>query len=394
MHVAIVVQPAHGHVNPMLPLVPELLSRGHRVTYATGQECVPAVAASGARVITIPARVPPMYWPEGATDERVDAMLTDMAGGVRDSLPILLREFRQDPPDVLCYDLTTEVGRLLAKLLDVPSAAIVPHFAFHETLGMRDAIAIEEDWESADPGWPWQRYYKTMRETAADYGVTWQDDALDGSSVADLNLVLIPRDFQYEADTFDDRFHFIGPLEDSRPHTARWAPADPDRELLYISFGTLFNNNPRFYRTCFEAFGDLDWEVAMAAHKLDVAELGPLPSNFEVRPYFPQVDVMRNATATVSHTGIKTLMDAVTHGVPMVVVPPVPMCRLIAQRAEAEGLARCLDPDTLDAETLRGAVERIRHDQEISRGVRRYQKIIADCGGASRGVDVLEEYRG
>ncbi|MEV0695031.1 macrolide family glycosyltransferase [Streptomyces sp. NPDC050388] len=394
MHVAIVVQPAHGHVNPMLPLVSELLSRGHRVSYATGPECVPSVASSGARVITLPTRVPAMYWPEGATDERVDGMLNALSTGVRESLPILLREFSEDPPDVLCYDLTTEEGRILSKLLDVPSAALVPHFAFHENLGMRDAIAIEEDWTSQDPGWPWQRYHKAMKEIAASHGVTWQDDALDGSSVADLNLVLIPKEFQYEADTFDERFHFIGPLENSQAQTEKWTPANPDTNLLFVSFGTLFNNNPQFYRTCFEAFGDLDWEVAMAAHKLDISELGPIPSNFEVRPYFPQLDVMRNATAVVSHTGIKTLMDAVTCGVPMVIVPPVPMCKLIAQRAEAEGLARCLDPATLDAETLRNAVEQIPHDEEIRLGVRRYQQAIADCGGARAGVDALEAYLG
>lgn len=394
MHVAIVVQPAHGHVNPMLPLVPELLSRGHRVTYATGPECAPAVAATGAKILTIPARVPPMYWPEGATDERVDGMLSALYTGVRDSLPILLREFTDDPPDVLCYDLTTEVGRLLSRILDVPSASLVPHFAFNESLGMRDAIAIEEDWTSQDPGWPWQRYFSAMKETAADYGVTWKDDALEGTAVDDLNLVLIPKEFQYGADTFDERFQFIGPLDNSRLQTGQWAQANPEAELLFISFGTLFNNNPQFYRTCFEAFGDLDWEVAMAAHKLDVAELGPIPSNFEVRPHFPQLDVLRNATAVVSHTGIKTLMDATTCGVPMVIVPPVPMCELIARRAEDVGLSRCLDPGVLDADTLRSAVEQIRHDEEIRVGVKRYQQVIADCGGAAAGVDALEAYRG
>lgn len=376
----------------MLPLVPELLSRGHRVTYATGPECIPAVTATGARVLTIPAQVPPMYWPEGATDEHVDAMLTAMATGVRDSMPILQRAFTEDPPDVLVYDLTTEAGRILSKILDVPSAAVVPHFAINETVGVRDSIAIEDDWTAQDPGWPWQRYFAAMKETAATYGVTWQDDALDGTSVDDLNLVLIPREFQYEADTFDERFKFIGPLDNSALQTGHWAPANPDAELLFISFGTLFNNNPQFYRTCFEAFGDLDWEVAMAAHKLDIAELGPIPSNFEVRPYFPQLDVLRNTSAVVSHTGIKTLFDATICGVPMVIVPPVPMCQLIARRAEAVGLSRCLDLGTVDAETLRSAVEQIRHDEEILAGVKRYQQIIADSGGAKAGVDALEAY--
>lgn len=35
-HFAFVAPPAFGHVNPTLPLVEELVSRGHRVSYATG----------------------------------------------------------------------------------------------------------------------------------------------------------------------------------------------------------------------------------------------------------------------------------------------------------------------------------------------------------------------
>jgi MGT family glycosyltransferase len=392
MHVAIVVQPAHGHVNPMLPLVPELLSRGHRVTYATGPECVPAVAATGAKVLEIPAKVPPMFWPEGATDERVDEMLSAMSTSVRDSLPILLREFTADPPDVLCYDLTTEAGRILAKILDVPAASLVPHFAFNEALGMRDAIAVADDWTAQDPGWPWHNYFAAMKATAAEYGVEWQDDALEGTSPDGLNLVLIPKEFQYGPETFDERFQFIGPLDNSGLQAGTWAPADPAKKTLFISFGTLFNNNPQFYRTCFEAFGDLDWNVALAAHKLDVAELGPIPANFDVRPHFPQLDVLKHASAVVSHTGIKTLFDATTLGVPMVIVPPVPMCQLIATRAEQEGLSRVLDPATLDAATLRNAVEEITHDEEILAGVKRYQQIVENCGGAKAGADALEAY--
>lgn len=392
MHVGVVVQPAHGHVRPMLPLIPELLRRGHRVTYATGPECVQMVADAGARPMEIPAHVPPMYWPDGASEGRVDEMLTTLATGVDDSLPLLIDEFSQDPPDVLCYDLSTEVGRMLAGLLDVPSAAIIPHFAFNESFSMRDAIAIEEGFESAEPPPSWQRYYQRMTEIARRHGTTWRDDALEGTSVADLNLVLIPREFQHEESSFDERFQFIGPLADDSLAIGEWAPRDPEKPLVFISFGTLFNNNPDFYRTCFDAFAGDDWQVAMAAHNLDVDELGPVPENFEVRPYFPQSKVMSRADVVVSHTGIKTLMDAVTHGVKMMIVPPVPMCRMIAERAEAVSLARTLDIETLDADLLRQATEALSVDAEVDRAIAHYQRAISESGGAPRGVEVLEAY--
>jgi UDP:flavonoid glycosyltransferase YjiC (YdhE family) len=48
MHVAFVSIPAHGHVNPTLPLVAELVRRGHRVTYFTSADFEPRIRRAGA----------------------------------------------------------------------------------------------------------------------------------------------------------------------------------------------------------------------------------------------------------------------------------------------------------------------------------------------------------
>lgn len=48
MHFAFVSIPAHGHVNPTLPLVAELVGRGHRVTYFTAADFEPRIRAAGA----------------------------------------------------------------------------------------------------------------------------------------------------------------------------------------------------------------------------------------------------------------------------------------------------------------------------------------------------------
>jgi UDP:flavonoid glycosyltransferase YjiC (YdhE family) len=43
MHLAFVSIPAYGHVNPTLPLVAELVARGHRVTYFTSADFEPLI---------------------------------------------------------------------------------------------------------------------------------------------------------------------------------------------------------------------------------------------------------------------------------------------------------------------------------------------------------------
>ena len=48
MHFAFICLPATGHVNPTLPVVAELVRRGHRVTYDTAAKYASAVESAGA----------------------------------------------------------------------------------------------------------------------------------------------------------------------------------------------------------------------------------------------------------------------------------------------------------------------------------------------------------
>ncbi|MGI8306518.1 hypothetical protein [Saccharopolyspora hattusasensis] len=58
-HFAFVSIAQAGHVNPTLPLVTELLSRGHRVTYAVGDKMASAVEETGAEMLPLPGSVFP-----------------------------------------------------------------------------------------------------------------------------------------------------------------------------------------------------------------------------------------------------------------------------------------------------------------------------------------------
>ncbi|MBQ6644607.1 MAG: hypothetical protein IJH84_26755 [Saccharopolyspora sp.] len=55
---AFAIIPAHGHVNPTLPLVEELTRRGHRVSYLTGEAWQGPVEAAGADFAPIAAGYP------------------------------------------------------------------------------------------------------------------------------------------------------------------------------------------------------------------------------------------------------------------------------------------------------------------------------------------------
>ncbi|KAA5834335.1 glycosyl transferase [Saccharopolyspora hirsuta] len=382
-HFAFVSVPAAGHVNPTLPLVAELLRRGHRVSYAVGRALAPAVRETGAELVELPK----VGRGGQLTAERMKMMLDFFCDDLRASFPLLRRHFQDDPPDAVCADMMTPYGRMLAEELNLPAIVLMPSMASNEQFSLREAApAGEEEFRAG----VFEEMNARITEVAAELGVRpvmpFQPDS------GELNLVFLPREFQLAGETFDERYRFIGPLLGDRDQQP-WQPRDPQAPLLYIALGTAFNDRPDFYRMCLAAFAESPWQVAMSTgHDVDVAELGPIPDNFEVRASFPQPAVLRHASVFVSHTGMNSTMESLHAGVPLVAVPQMPEQFINAGRAEELGLGRRLDPAALTAEQLRAAVDEVAADSGIRANVEKMREIVRSCGGAVAGADALENH--
>ena len=56
-HALFVALAGHGHVTPTLPLVEELVQRGHRVAYATAVDFADVVTGAGAQWVELPPKI-------------------------------------------------------------------------------------------------------------------------------------------------------------------------------------------------------------------------------------------------------------------------------------------------------------------------------------------------
>nr|BFD95741.1 glycosyltransferase [Kitasatospora sp. Xyl93] len=381
-HFAFVSAPASGHVNPTLPLVEELVRRGHRVSYATGPATIGGAVAAGASPVVLPSQLPPdMAARGGFTAEQLAVTMEYYLDDARASFPVLAGHFSADPPDAVCYDSVTFTGRMLANLLGVREVSLVPTFAENESFSAAQ-VYLPADFDHANP-----RLLAAVQDMGKfAQGHAFLDDPnLMFGHVAPTSLVFVPREFQMSGDTFDERFHFVGPSLSGRQTAEEWSPRSPAPVLL-ISLGTVFNDRPEFYRTCVEAFGGGDWQVVMAVGGLDRESLGPVPANVEVHAHVPQVAVLRHAEVFLSHAGMNSVMESLYHGVPFVAVPQIPEQRAIARRAEELGVGRTLAEPTVRA--LRDAVRDVRACRPRAAALGR---VVRGAGGAAKGADVLEE---
>ncbi len=204
------------------------------------------------------------------------------------------------------------------------------------------------------------------------------------------SLVFIPREFQIAGNSFAEDVHFIGPSMPRRARrSASWTPPHDDAQVLLVSLGTAFNNRPEFFASCAEAFADSRFHVVLSlGTHIDPADIGTLPHNIEAHQTVPQLDVLRHATAFITHAGMGSTMEALYYKVPTIAVPQVREQSVNAARLESLGLGVQLPSPTPG--DLRTVTEKVAADTVIRSGLAEMKEAINRAGGTTAGTGIIE----
>lgn len=384
-HFAFVGRDGAGHVNPTLPIVTELVRRGHRVTYAVGESYAEVVRRAGASYLPLPGNNFRGGLAGEAAGSDVISMLAAMVmKGSDRELQVLRDRLAADVPDIVCYDGSSLSGAMLADVLGVPAVQLVPNFAANEHYSLLREFVSDQDRLAVAS----LAMNRRVREYTSGFGITRDLGTVLTRTPASLNIVFIPRQFQYYGETFGDEYVFVGPSDYERIESADWIP--PSGRTVYIALGTMLNDRPEFYRLCIDAFADTDWQVAMAiGDRVDRAELGDISGNFDVRPYFSQLKVLNYADVFVTHAGMNSAMEAVLNEVPTVCVPQMPEQAANARRLTELGLGTLLTD--LTAANLLHAVNELNASESTRANLTEMAKHFRAAGGATAAADTIEQ---
>jgi MGT family glycosyltransferase len=377
--------PAHGHTNPTIPVVSELVSRGHEVWYYSFDEFKEKIEGAGAKYISCDEFLPPITEQELNRKAGKDfAALIEMAADTTIALEDkVCSELREIQPDSIVSDSICFWGKLFAKKLAIPYICSTTTFAFNQYTAklMKRGIGEMIKMVMAMP-----RINKKMQLLQSHGYETDFVSIIQNDNETDT-IVYTSKEFQPMAETFSDKYSFVGP---SIRREQQAEEKGKSKKVIYISLGTVLNQNKDFYQNCIKAFADSGYEVIMSVgNKTDIAALGTIPNNIKIRNYADQIAILKNADVFITHCGMNSVNESLYFGVPMILFPQHSEQRAVADRVAELGAGVKLK--RTKPALLAKAVEAVMTDQRYRNSACRLSESFKNTGGAAEAAQVILE---
>jgi len=329
----------------MLPLARALGASGHEVRWAAAPDACSVLREKGFEAVPAglgaheasPVAAPPPEVAALPVAERPNFMFSKFFGMRRaqpmlaDLMPIV----EAWEPQLLICDQAELAGPVAAAVAGIPNGT-------HGFGRLLPAIRLDRGGEAVAP--LWRAHDLEPRPYAGTY--------------EHLYLDIYPPSLQ------TDEVEHVGEIQLLRPGAV---PPEPAPEaLVWITFGTVFNDDLELFRTAVEAARELDVEVVVTlgpGHGPHA--LGAQPDNVTVAEFIPQEELIPRCAAVISHAGSGTFLAALAAGVPQLLLPIAADQFLNAEAGPQGGVALTLWPGEVSASTVRGALSQVLADEEM-----------------------------
>ncbi len=214
-----------------------------------------------------------------------------------------------------------------------------------------------------------------------------------------LTLAAVPPRFLHHEAWISPVSHFLRPSIFDRSGDEglpAWLAGLPPRPTIHATLGTIFNRaGPGRGRDPFQdiiaALRDEPVNlVVTVGRNVDPARFGPQPPQVRVERYVPQTLLLPHCAAVVAHGGWNTIMAALDHGLPLVLLPLGADQPHNARHCVALGVGRALAPDDRTPGAIREAVRAVLADPSYHRQAAQLREELRALPGPEAAVALLE----
>ena len=203
-----------------------------------------------------------------------------------------------------------------------------------------------------------------------------------------------PIEFEFPRQSLPDCFHFTGPFSNPASRAPTPFPFDQltGQPLIYASLGTLQNRLSTAFQTIAAACQDLEAQLVISLGGGSKPESLPnLPGSPLVVEYAPQLELLPRTTLTITHAGMNTTLESLSHGVPMVAIPIANDQPGVATRIAWTGCGEVVPLKQLNVAKLRRAIEKVLTDDAYKKNALRQKEAIERSGGVKKAADIIEQ---
>ncbi len=376
--------PAHGHTNPTLGVVGELIARGHQVWYYSYNMFREKIEQAGATYVScddydMEQKLSPKDAVRVGKDLAFSTkILVDTTLALDDKV---CRDMEALKPDCIVADSMAVWGKAVAMKLGIPFVSSTTTFAFNQhsakimKRGITDLLKMLFSMSKINKDI--KRLQQKGYPIKSILDIIQNDDATH-------TVVYTSPEFQPCAETFSDKYVFVGPS--IRPAAEEIAKT---RDIfVYISMGTVNNDMLPFYKRCIEAFADSGYQVMMSVGNLVPLEaFSQLPPYISVVPHIDQIAVLQKADVFLSHCGMNSVSESLYFGVPLVMLPQTSEQGGVAERVRQVGAGVKLEKT--DAVSIRETVERVLADAEYKENAKLISEGFKRCLGAKGAAEKI-----
>ena len=350
--IMVFVIPMSGHINPIWPVLKELIKTGdYEVSVFMDEKNKSKVENLGAifkPIINNFESFMEIHKPNA--DSHSSTFLESFYDIINDNLEFVCSEIDKTQPCLIIYDMLcmhfkwiagyyTHYYNLSKKLSpkEAEKLKFSPKNPFPKIVCLSTTIAFEKFFPSNE------KLENLLKNLLGFELKNFQKyECLD---LAEKTFVCILPDLQQNIDTFDQKkYRFLGSTVNAN-FSDLAAKEEPfktlleknDFKLIYAALGTVFNHSVIIYKTIIETFKNFDQEPEDSRHpsiRLNnlkvIVSLGEyvyneinvmikngtfeVPDNIILVKYAPQIDILKKASLFISHGGMNSTSESIHFG--------------------------------------------------------------------------------
>lgn len=389
--ILLVTSPEKGHLNPVVGVAQHLKGMGHHVGWLCLPEPSPQLEKLGVELVKVGHSSSPhelvtsgealakLVRDEEKLRAWIRTLLLDNVLAQVEPVREALRAFK---PHAAGTDGMQYAAVIACELEKIPYAGVSSALTLFEPEGLdhpliRTVRGLRTDREKLFARYGLHPEFRTCEAISPRKNVIFATRALVGDALLPPNTELVGPSIPPHARGDEASFP--------------WERLPHDRPVVYASFGSQICWQPELFDVIAKATAALDVTlVASMGELLDSAFAKTLPPHVVAVRYAPQRQLLMKTSAFITHGGANSVMEAMTAGVPLLLLPICNDQPVQAHFVTRAGVGIAKESTKLTVEECRAAVKALLDEgTPYRRAARRVRDDYAKHDGAKRAATII-----